>query len=97
MEDTKVLVMDWHEKGHGALKMDQKLSAHPGRAYPAYSTISDRIRRLHMGEDITRRASGGGRLLDEQIKILILAALEEALFHSVRSLASAIKYPRTTV
>jgi hypothetical protein len=90
-------VIDWHEKGHGALKIYQKLSTRPGGSYPTYSTITDCIKRLQRSEDITRRASDSGRLLDEQIHILIAAALEEAPFHSVPSLASAIKYLRTTV
>jgi hypothetical protein len=75
MEDGKVPVMYWREKGNGTLRIYQKLSARPGRAYPAYSTATDWIRRMHRGEDITRRASGSGRLLDEHINILIAAAL----------------------
>jgi hypothetical protein len=72
MKDAKALVVYWHEKGHGTLKIYQKLSARPGRAYPAYSAIlysttADWIRRLHKDEDITRRASGSGCSLDEQV------------------------------
>jgi transposase len=79
-----------------ALKISQKLRR--ARAeHIHYSTITDWIRRLHRGEDITRRASSSGRLLDEQINILITGVLEEAPLHSVRSLSSAIKYPRSTV
>jgi hypothetical protein len=91
MEDAKSLVTYCHEKGHGALNVYQKLSARQDRAYWAYSTITDSIRRLPRGEDIATHASGSGRLLDAYINILLAAAIEEAPFHSVRSLASAIK------
>jgi hypothetical protein len=97
MEDAKSRVIYWHENGHDAFKRCQKLSAGPGRAYPFYPSITDWIRRLHKGEDLTRRPSSSGRLLDEQVNILIAAAFKEAPFHSVRSLASVIKYPGRTV
>jgi hypothetical protein len=64
MEDAKALVMYWHEKGHGGLKIYQKLPARPGGAYPADSTITEWIRRLHRSEDVTRRASGSEHILD---------------------------------
>jgi hypothetical protein len=73
MEQAEAFVMHRCEKGHGALKIYQKLSWRPGPAYPAYSVITDWIRRLHRGENITRRASDSGHLLDEQINSLIAA------------------------
>jgi histone-lysine N-methyltransferase SETMAR len=97
MEDAKVLVMYWYEKGHGALRIYQKLSARVGGRFPSYSTITHWLRRLRRNEDITRRASGSGRLAFDEIDSLIADALDEAPFHSVRSLASSIKYPHTTV
>jgi hypothetical protein len=41
MEDAKVLVTYWQAKGHGAVKIYQKLSMRSDRAYPADSTITD--------------------------------------------------------
>jgi hypothetical protein len=97
MEDAKAVVTYWHEKGHGALRIHQQLSARVRGRYPAYSTIPDWIRRLERDEDITQRASGSGCLRNDHIDVLIANALEETPFHSVRSLASSIKYPQTTV
>jgi hypothetical protein len=58
MEDVKALMMYWHEKGYDTLKTYQKLSARPDRTYPAYSALTDWIRKLHRGGNITRRSSG---------------------------------------
>jgi hypothetical protein len=97
MEDAKALVVYWHAKGHPATKMYTKLLARAGEACPAYSTITNWVRALTRGEDIQGHASGGGRLPDERVDALIASAMEESPFHSVRSLASTIKIPSTTV
>jgi histone-lysine N-methyltransferase SETMAR len=97
MEDPKSLVIYWHEKGYPAQKMHEKLLARMSPRAPAYSTITNWIRALGRGEDIRERASGGGRVPDERIPTLIAEALTEAPFHSVRSLASTIKIPKTTI
>jgi hypothetical protein len=55
------------------------------------------IRALERGEDILRRAPGSGRRPVEEIDVLIALALGEEPFHSVRSLATAIKPPPATV
>ena len=62
-----------------------------------YSTVRDWISKLNREEDTTQRASGSERLFDNRIDVLIADALEYARFHPVRSLCSAIKYPRTSV
>jgi hypothetical protein len=66
------------------------------RNMPSYSTITSWKRALQRGEDIQSDASGGGHFPDERIRALIAEALEEAPFHSVRSLASTTKIPATT-
>jgi hypothetical protein len=53
MEDAKALVIYWHEKGHGVLRIHQKLSARARGRCPAYSTITDWIRRLERDADIS--------------------------------------------
>jgi hypothetical protein len=83
MEPAKTLVMYQHKNHHGAVMIYQKLSNPTDRAYPAYSTITDWIRRLHRGEDVTNRASGSGRLLNEHINILITTALEDSVSFSL--------------
>jgi hypothetical protein len=93
MEDAKALVIYWQEKYCSATKVDIKLLARAGEACPAYSTITNCIRALTRGEDIGGHASGGGHLLDDRVDTLVTNTLEESPFHSVRSLASAIKIP----
>jgi hypothetical protein len=68
-----------------------------GHTLPAYSTTTDWPRKLEGGDDITQRASGSRRLLDDCIDALITSALEQCPLHSVRKLCSAIKHPGTIV
>jgi hypothetical protein len=97
MEQCKHLVVDWYDKGYPADMMHQKLLARTKEAASAYSTITNWIRALERGDDILRRAPGSGRRPVEEIGVLIALALEEEPFHSVRSLATAIKSPPATV
>jgi hypothetical protein len=59
--------------------------------------ITGGLRKLKRGDDITRCASGSGRLPDDRIDTLITSPLGQCPFHSVRTLGSAIKDPCTTV
>jgi hypothetical protein len=61
--------------------MYTKLLARAGETYPGYSTITNWIRTLTRGEDIHGHASGGGRLPDDRVVILVINALEESPFH----------------
>jgi hypothetical protein len=97
MEHCKHLVVYWHNKGYLADKMSQKLLARPNGIASAYLTITNWMRALERGENILRHASGSGRQSDEEIDVLIALALDEESFHSVRSLATAIKSPPATV
>jgi hypothetical protein len=85
MENAKALVIYWHEKHYPAIKMYIKLLARAGEAYPAYSTITNWIRTLTRGEGIHDHTSGGGPLPDDRVDALVINALEESPFHSVRS------------
>jgi hypothetical protein len=97
MEEVKTLGIYWHEKHYFVTKMSTKLLARAGEACATYSTITNRIRARIRGEDIHGHASGGGRLPDDKVNALVINAFEESPFHSMRSLASAIKMPPTTV
>jgi hypothetical protein len=77
--------------------MYQKLQARPLLTCPADSSITNWIKALDREEDISMRASGSGRLPDDRINDPIAEELEISPFHSVRSLASAIKRPRETI
>jgi hypothetical protein len=93
MEDAKALIIYWHEKHSSATKMYTKLLAHSGESHPGYFTITSWIRTLTRGEGIHNHASKRERLPDGRIDTLVINALEESLFHSVRSLANTIKTP----
>jgi hypothetical protein len=95
MEDTKDLVIYWHETHYFATKKYTKLLARAIETGPACSTITNWIRALTRGEDIHGHASGSGRLPDDSFDTLVINALEESPFHSVRMLASTIKIPPT--
>jgi hypothetical protein len=97
MEDAKALVIYWNENHYSATKMCTKLLARPGEACPANSTSTNWIRTVTRGEDIHGHASGEGQLPDDKVDTLVINVLEESHFHSVRSLASTIKIPPTTV
>jgi hypothetical protein len=97
MDVAKVLVVYWHDKGYSAKTMHQKLQTRPVLTYPAYSSIANWIRALDRGEDISVRFSGSSRLVDDRIHEAIAQELDISPFHSVRSLASAIKRPPPTV
>jgi histone-lysine N-methyltransferase SETMAR len=97
MEHCKHLVIYWYRKGYTADKMHQKLMARAQGIVPGYSTVTNWVRALGRGEDILVRASGSGRLADGELQIRIALALDEEPFHSVRSLAAALKSSPATV
>jgi hypothetical protein len=63
----------------------------------AYSTITDWLRKVERGDDITRQASGSSQLPDDCIDALITSAPEQYLLHSVSILCSTFKDSCTTV
>jgi hypothetical protein len=94
---AKILIIYWHDKKYSAKTMYQKLQARSVLTFPACSSITDWIRAFDQGEDISMRASGSGRSPDDRIDDDIAEELEISPFHSVHSLASAIKHLRETV
>jgi hypothetical protein len=56
MEAAKGLVIYWHENGHDATRIYQKFLTRMDHTLPAYSTITDWLRKSGRGDDITRRA-----------------------------------------
>jgi hypothetical protein len=78
-------------------KCSTKSLARDGEACLTYSIITNWIRALTRGEDIHGHAAAGGRLPNDRVDTRVTNALEESPFHSVRSSASTIKIPPTTV
>jgi hypothetical protein len=95
METANVLVLYWHHRANDIARIHQKLSTRLGRTLPVYSTIIDWLRTLGRSHDITRRASGSGRLPDDRLDARIMSALEQCPFHSVRTLCSSTRDPGT--
>jgi hypothetical protein len=87
MENVMTLAVYWYGKQHHAEKMHAKLLTRAREAFSSYSISTSWKISLERGEDIQPHAPGGGRLPDERIDVLSAATLEEAPFHSVRSLA----------
>jgi hypothetical protein len=85
------------QKSHYATRIHQKLSTRLGHTLPAYSTITDWLRKLERGDYITQRAFGSGRLPGDRLDALIMSAFEQCPFHSVRTLYSALKHLHTIV
>jgi hypothetical protein len=95
MKDAKALVIYWYGKQYDAVRMHQKLLTLIREDCPSYSTEPSGIRKQKCGEDIDHWPSGSGGLPGDHLLVRIAAALEESLFHSVRSLDLAVKYPPT--
>jgi hypothetical protein len=76
MDFAKVLVVYWHDKAYSAQTMYQKLQARSLVTCPAYSSVTNWIKALDRGEDISVRASGSGRLPDDRIDEAIAQELD---------------------
>jgi hypothetical protein len=84
-------------KSHDATWISHKLSMRSCRILSAPSTITDWLKKVDRGDDITRCASGNGKLPDDRIDAPITSSLEQCQFHSLGTLCSVIKRPRTTI
>jgi hypothetical protein len=93
MDLAKVFFIYWHDKGYYAQIIYQKLQTRPLVTCATYFSITNWIRALDRGEDISVRAFGSVRLPDDRIDEAIAQELDISPFHSMRSLASAIKRP----
>jgi hypothetical protein len=97
MLQEKSLVIYWHSKDHDAQKTHRKLVAHFGEGAPAYSTVTKWLRRLVCGDDILVPVERKGKESDGLVNFKILIALTAFPFHSVRTLASSLKIPPSTI
>jgi hypothetical protein len=97
MENSKVLVIDWHGKRYITMKIHMKLLAIVGKPCPSCATITSCIRTRNRGVDIHHHESHGVHLPDERIDSLIAKTLEETHFHSVHPLANTLKISQATI
>jgi hypothetical protein len=91
------LIVYWHSKGHNASAIWDKFRAQFRDEAPAYSSVMNWLRRLGFGEAIREPGGHSGKPSDAVVNLQILTELTEFPFHSVRTLASALKSPRSTV
>jgi hypothetical protein len=67
--DTKCLVVEWQSKGQNATTIHAKPVAWFREKAPAYSSVTNWLRRLHFGEDIVAPGSIQG---NHQMALLTL-------------------------
>jgi hypothetical protein len=97
MNDAKCLVVYWHYKGHNRTTIYEKLVTSFHDKAPTYLSVTNWLRRLAFGEDIREGGSHPGKPSDDLVDFQILTELTAFPFHSVRTLARALKIPRSTV
>jgi hypothetical protein len=97
MIHAKCLVVYWHSNGHNATTIYEKLVARFHEEAPTYPSVTNWLRRLGFGENIPEPGSHPGKPSDGLIDFEILIELTAFPFHSVRTLARALKIPRSTV
>jgi hypothetical protein len=93
MIDTTWVVVSWHSKGYNAISRWDKLRAEFHDEARAYSSITNWLRRPGFGEDIREPGGHPGKPSHGVIDLQILIKLTEFPFHSVRTLANALKIP----
>ena len=96
-EHLKHLVIYWHSKDLNAIQIYQKCCKNFPDESIHYSSITNWIRKIKRGENILVRKIGSGPLSDETIDLKIYSALNEFPFHSLRSLSTCLKIPKSTI
>jgi hypothetical protein len=97
MLKEKSLVIYWHSKDYDANAIHRKLVTHFGDDALGYSTVTKWLRRLACGDDILEPAERKGKESDGLVDFKIVIALTAFPFHSVRTLTSSLKIPRSTI
>jgi hypothetical protein len=91
------LVVDWNSKEENARTIWEKLRIQFRDEGPAYSSVTNWLRRLGVGENIREPGNHPGKPSDDLIGLQILTELTEFPFHSIRTLAHPLKIPPSTV
>jgi hypothetical protein len=97
MMKEKSLVIYWHSKDSNANVIYRKLVTDFGDGTPGYSTVTKSLRRLVCGDDIMEPVKRKGKEPGALVNFKILATLTAFPFHNVRTLASSLKIPRSTI
>jgi hypothetical protein len=87
----------WYSNGHKADAINDKLKDYFGATAPPYSTVTYWCRKLKLKCDILVIRRGPGRPLENDLDNVILDALNEFPFHSLRSPRRVLKIPLSTI
>jgi histone-lysine N-methyltransferase SETMAR len=96
MIEAKSLVVYWQSKSHNTRTIHEKLVARFDENALSYSSVTNWLRRLQLGEDIFEAGIHPDKPSDGFIDFEILTGLTAFPFHSVRTLARTLKLPRST-
>jgi hypothetical protein len=97
MIEAKSLVVYWQSKGDNARTIHEKLVARFDENQPAYSSVTNWLRRLQLGEDIFEVGLHPGKPSDGFVDFEMLTELTAFHFHSMRTLAHTLKLPRSMI
>ena len=96
-DHMKHLVIYWYSKNLKPNDIYKKCCKNFGEDNVHYSTITDWCRKLLLGQNILVRKTGSGLSTDNFIDPLICDQLEQMPFHSVRTLSTTLKIPKSTI
>lgn len=91
------MIIYWRSKNLTKKEIQKKCQEHFHEEAPPYSTITRWVRLYENGIDIFTRSPGQGRTTNQHIYNLIKGQLESFPFHSLRSLSTALKIPKSTI
>lgn len=97
MEHAKHLVIYWRSKGYKTKVIAAKLLKSLQSDAPPYPTVSYWVRMIKLKHDILTVPGGPGRPFEVDLDSKIFEALNEFPFHSLRTLASSLKRPMSTI
>jgi hypothetical protein len=94
--ESKHLVVYWQSKGYNTRAIHEMLVARFNENASAYSSVTNWLQRLHLGEDIFDPGIHPGKPSEGLADFKILMELTAFHFHSARTLARTLKIPRST-
>jgi hypothetical protein len=97
MIDAKCFVGYWQSRGDNATIIHAQLVTRFRQKAPAYASITNWPRRLHFGEDILESGIHSGKPLDRLVDFRTVTEGTAFPFDSVRTLASTLEIPRSTI
>jgi hypothetical protein len=94
---AKSLLVHWADKGHSANTILAKMEGRVGASAPSYLWVTQWLRGLRRGEDISEPNERLGRPKNPLADLKVVDLLNSKPFTSVRQTATTTKMPRSTV